>query len=73
MEMKCPRCGKEKKTNQGIYCQPCATHFSTIKRLKNQACSGKWFDNKKQKGYKLWSKARNRKVSLAPIGKEKEQ
>jgi hypothetical protein len=28
----CPRCGCAKKTDKGVYCQPCAVHIAGVKR-----------------------------------------
>jgi hypothetical protein len=62
----CPRCGTEKKGNQGIFCQPCATHFCSIKR---NAKDPKFMNGKcVRRNLNISSKMRNKPVTLAPIG-----
>jgi hypothetical protein len=62
----CPRCNVEKKTNQGIYCRPCAHHFNGIKL---QMVTYPAYKAPRNGGLKARYYHRKVKVTLAPIGK----
>jgi hypothetical protein len=64
----CPRCGGEKKTNKGIYCQPCAVHIAAVKgKLSKQAKK-----SSSKGGLKGGPSSRKGKVkiTLPPVGKK---
>jgi hypothetical protein len=64
----CPRCGGEKKTNKGIYCQPCAVHIAALKgKLSEQ--SKKSASKGGLKGGRSTRRSQ-KKVTLPPIGKK---
>jgi hypothetical protein len=65
----CQRCGVKKKTDQGVYCQPCGVHIALVKRhMENPLLKHHAKEGSSKGGIK--GGRRQIKVTLPPIGKK---
>jgi hypothetical protein len=62
----CQRCGDKKKSDKGIYCQPCAAHFAGIKGKNTTIKMASKGGNKGGRS----ARRSKKKVTLSPVGKK---